>query len=120
MRLPLVRDTLQLDVFLAALAISMVLPIGLFIVFRRFFISGDAMARGDQRLTATASDEAPAEERPATACVAGERNERRDQRLIERTPSTINAPLRATCHHDSGAADSAPKHAHGGCCPRAR
>ena len=43
-RLPLVRDTLQLDVFLAALAISMVLPIGLFIVFRRFFIGGDAMA----------------------------------------------------------------------------
>ena len=43
-RLPLVRDTLQLDVFLAALAISMVLPIGLFIVFRRFFISGEAMS----------------------------------------------------------------------------
>ncbi len=43
-RLPLVRDTLQLDVFLAALAISMVLPIGLFIIFRRFFIGGDAMA----------------------------------------------------------------------------
>ena len=43
-RLPLVRNTLQLDVFLAALAISMVLPIGLFIVFRRFFIGGDAMA----------------------------------------------------------------------------
>jgi multiple sugar transport system permease protein len=43
-RLQLVRDTLQLDVFLAALAISMVLPIGLFIVFRRFFIGGDAMA----------------------------------------------------------------------------
>jgi multiple sugar transport system permease protein len=43
-RLPLIRDTLQLDVFLAALAISMVLPIGLFIAFRRFFISGDAMS----------------------------------------------------------------------------
>ena len=42
-RLPLVRDTLQLDVFLAALAISMVLPIALFIVFRRFFLSGEAM-----------------------------------------------------------------------------
>ena len=42
-RLPLVRDTLQLDVFLAALAISMVLPIGLFVVFRRFFLSGEAM-----------------------------------------------------------------------------
>jgi multiple sugar transport system permease protein len=43
-RLPLIRDTLQLDVFLAALAISMILPIGLFIVFRRFFIGGDAMS----------------------------------------------------------------------------
>ena len=43
-RLPLVRDTLQLDVFLAALAISMVLPITLFIIFRRFFIGGEAMA----------------------------------------------------------------------------
>ena len=43
-RLPLIRDTLQLDVFLAALAISMVLPITLFIIFRRFFIGGDAMA----------------------------------------------------------------------------
>jgi multiple sugar transport system permease protein len=43
-RLPLVRDTLQLDVFLAALAISMVLPISLFIVFRRFFLSGEAMS----------------------------------------------------------------------------
>ena len=43
-RLPLIRDTLQLDVFLAALAISMVLPITLFIIFRRFFIGGEAMA----------------------------------------------------------------------------
>lgn len=43
-RLPLVRDTLQLDVFLAALAISMVLPIALFVIFRRFFISGEAMS----------------------------------------------------------------------------
>ena len=43
-RLPLIRDTLQLDVFLAALAISMVLPITLFIIFRRFFIGGDAMS----------------------------------------------------------------------------
>jgi multiple sugar transport system permease protein len=42
-RLPLVRDTLQLDVFLAALAISTVLPIALFVVFRRFFIGGEAM-----------------------------------------------------------------------------
>jgi multiple sugar transport system permease protein len=42
-RLPLVRDTLQLDVFLASLAISTVLPIALFVVFRRFFLSGEAM-----------------------------------------------------------------------------
>lgn len=43
-RLPLVRDTLQLDVFLAALAISMILPIGFFVVFRRFFLAGDGMS----------------------------------------------------------------------------
>jgi multiple sugar transport system permease protein len=42
-RLPLVRDTLQLDVFLASLALSTVLPITLVIVFRRFFLSGEAM-----------------------------------------------------------------------------
>jgi multiple sugar transport system permease protein len=42
-RLPLVRDTLQLDVFLAALAISTVLPIAMFIVFRRFFLNGEAL-----------------------------------------------------------------------------
>jgi multiple sugar transport system permease protein len=43
-RLPLVRDTVQLDVFLAALAISTVLPIALFLVFRRFFLSGEALS----------------------------------------------------------------------------
>jgi multiple sugar transport system permease protein len=43
-RLPLVRDTLQLDVFLAALAISTVLPIAMFVVFRRFFLSGEALS----------------------------------------------------------------------------
>ena len=43
-RLPLVRDTLQLDVFLAALAISTVLPIAMFVIFRRFFLSGDALS----------------------------------------------------------------------------
>ena len=43
-RLPLVRDTLQLDVFLAALAISTVLPIAFFVLFRRFFLSGDGMS----------------------------------------------------------------------------
>ena len=39
-----VHDTLQLDVFLAALAISTVLPIGLFVVFRRFFLRGEGMS----------------------------------------------------------------------------
>lgn len=43
-RLPTVRDTLQLDVFLASLAISMVLPIAFFVAFRRFFLAGDGMA----------------------------------------------------------------------------
>jgi multiple sugar transport system permease protein len=43
-RLPLVRDTLQLDVFLAALAISTVLPITLFLVFRRFFLNGAGLS----------------------------------------------------------------------------
>ena len=38
------RDTLQLDVFLAALAISTVLPIALFLVFRRFFLSGEGLS----------------------------------------------------------------------------
>jgi multiple sugar transport system permease protein len=43
-RLPLVRDTLQLDVFLAALAISVLLPIAFFVAFRRFFLSGDGVS----------------------------------------------------------------------------
>jgi len=43
-RLPLVRDTLQLDVFLAAFAISTVLPIALFLVFRRFFLNGAGLS----------------------------------------------------------------------------
>jgi multiple sugar transport system permease protein len=43
-RLPLVRDTLQLDVFLSSLAISTVLPIVLFLIFRRFFLSGEALS----------------------------------------------------------------------------
>jgi multiple sugar transport system permease protein len=42
-RLPLVRDTLQLDVFLAALAISTALPIAFFVAFRRFFLDAEAM-----------------------------------------------------------------------------
>jgi multiple sugar transport system permease protein len=37
-RLPLVRDTLQLDVFLAALAISTLIPVLLFLMFQRLFL----------------------------------------------------------------------------------
>ena len=36
------------------------------------------------------------------------------QRLSDRAPRAISATLRTTCHHDNGAAESAPKHAHGG------
>ena len=39
-RLPAMRDTLELDVFLAALAISTVIPIVLFLVFQRLFLRG--------------------------------------------------------------------------------
>ena len=39
-RLPTVRDTLPLDVFLAALMITTVLPVTLFLVFQRFFLRG--------------------------------------------------------------------------------
>jgi multiple sugar transport system permease protein len=39
-RLPTVRDTLPLDVFLAALLITTVLPVTLFLVFQRFFLRG--------------------------------------------------------------------------------
>ena len=39
-RLPTIRDTLPLDVFLAALMITTVLPVTLFLVFQRFFLRG--------------------------------------------------------------------------------
>ncbi|WP_198663905.1 carbohydrate ABC transporter permease [Jiangella endophytica] len=39
-RLPLIRDTVELDVFLAALLISMALPIVIFLVFQRLFLRG--------------------------------------------------------------------------------
>jgi multiple sugar transport system permease protein len=42
-RLPEVRDTLPLDVFLASLAISTVLPIAFFVIFRRFFLNSDGV-----------------------------------------------------------------------------
>ncbi|NEE04526.1 carbohydrate ABC transporter permease [Phytoactinopolyspora halotolerans] len=37
-RLPIIRDTVELDVFLAALLISMALPIAIFLVFQRLFL----------------------------------------------------------------------------------
>jgi multiple sugar transport system permease protein len=37
-RLPTIRDTVELDVFLAALLISMALPIAIFLVFQRLFL----------------------------------------------------------------------------------
>lgn len=37
-RLPVIRDTVELDVFLAALLISMLLPIAIFLVFQRLFL----------------------------------------------------------------------------------
>ena len=40
MRLPIIRDTVELDVFLAAMLISMALPIALFLVFQRLFLRG--------------------------------------------------------------------------------
>ena len=39
-RLPIIRETVELDVFLAALLISMALPIALFLVFQRLFLRG--------------------------------------------------------------------------------
>ncbi|PSL07012.1 multiple sugar transport system permease protein [Haloactinopolyspora alba] len=37
-RLPIIRDTVELDVFLAALLISMALPIAIFLAFQRLFL----------------------------------------------------------------------------------
>ena len=107
-RLPLVRDTLQLDVFLAALAISMVLPIALFIVFRRFFISGEAMSGAIKgtRCERRASAGAPHGLRGRGT---RSRRSRDDARRCGRRATTTTAPPTAT-----------PKQAHGGCCPRAR
>lgn len=43
-RLPTIRDTLELDVFLAALLISMALPIVVFLVFQRLFLRGAGLS----------------------------------------------------------------------------
>jgi multiple sugar transport system permease protein len=37
-RLPTIRETMELDVFLAALLISMALPVAIFLVFQRLFL----------------------------------------------------------------------------------
>ena len=43
-RLPIIRDTVELDVFLAALAISTLIPIVLFLVFQRVVLRGGGLA----------------------------------------------------------------------------
>jgi multiple sugar transport system permease protein len=42
-RLPVIRDTVELDVFLASLLISMALPLALFLVFQRLFLRSVGM-----------------------------------------------------------------------------
>lgn len=43
-RLPALQQYVELDVFLAALAISTVIPVALFLVFQRLFLRGDALS----------------------------------------------------------------------------
>jgi multiple sugar transport system permease protein len=43
-RLPALQQYVELDVFLAALAISTVIPVALFLVFQRLFLKGDALS----------------------------------------------------------------------------
>lgn len=43
-RLPTLQRFVELDVFLAALAISTIIPVALFLVFQRFFLRGGALA----------------------------------------------------------------------------
>ena len=45
-RLPIIRETVELDVFLAVLLISMALPIALFLVFQRLFLRGVSIGGG--------------------------------------------------------------------------
>jgi multiple sugar transport system permease protein len=42
-RLPILQQFVELDVFLAALAISSLIPIGLFLVFQRLFLNGASL-----------------------------------------------------------------------------
>jgi multiple sugar transport system permease protein len=43
-RLPTLQPTTQLDIFLAALAIATLIPIALFLIFQRMFLSGGALS----------------------------------------------------------------------------
>ena len=43
-RLPTLQPTTELDIFIAALTIATVIPIALFLVFQRLFLSGDGMS----------------------------------------------------------------------------
>ncbi|GAA2146954.1 carbohydrate ABC transporter permease [Glycomyces algeriensis] len=43
-RLPVLQQFVELDVFLAALAISSLIPIGLFLVFQRLFLNGASLS----------------------------------------------------------------------------
>jgi len=43
-RLPTLQPTTELDIFLAALAIATLIPIALFLVFQRMFLSGGALS----------------------------------------------------------------------------
>jgi multiple sugar transport system permease protein len=43
-RLPTLQPTTELDIFIAALTIATVIPIGLFLVFQRLFLSGEGMS----------------------------------------------------------------------------
>jgi multiple sugar transport system permease protein len=43
-RLPTLQPTTELDIFLAALAISTLIPIALFLLFQRMFLSGGALS----------------------------------------------------------------------------
>jgi multiple sugar transport system permease protein len=43
-RLPALQTFVELDVFLAALAISTVIPVGLFLLFQRLVLRGDALS----------------------------------------------------------------------------
>ena len=48
---PILQPTTELDVFLAALTISSLIPIAIFLVFQRLFLRGSGLERRDQGLT---------------------------------------------------------------------